>query len=204
MVLHPSHWVSVSIASTRKTDYLVGISLPKVLPYLMTMIRLSPAGSAQIPLIQEIAQKTWPSTFGAILSREQLAYMMKRMYSTASLSQQMQDGHRFLIAYQAGKIQGFTSFEVNYRETDHLKIHKLYLLPAAQGKGTGEKILIDLERRAYKASQKALELNVNKYNRSAIQFYFKMGFEIVREEVIPIGEGYVMDDYCLEKELHTP
>jgi hypothetical protein len=43
-------------------------------------------------------------------------------------------------------------------------------------------------------------LNVNKYN-SAQDFYKKLGFCIDYEEVIDIGNGYVMDDYVMEKEL---
>ncbi len=167
----------------------------------MNKIRLSPAGPLQIPLVQEIARKTWPSTFGAILSREQLAYMMERMYSNASLTQQMAAGHRFLLAYERETACGFTSFEVNYQQTAILKIHKLYILPEAQGKGVGKRILEKLERIAQEESQNALELNVNKYNQLAIDFYFKRGFVTVKEEVIPIGEGFVMDDFCLKKAL---
>jgi ribosomal protein S18 acetylase RimI-like enzyme len=42
-----------------------------------------------------------------------------------------------------------------------------------------------------------LELNVNKYN-PALGFYKKLGFSVISEEVIEIGEGYVMDDYIME------
>ena len=44
----------------------------------------------------------------------------------------------------------------------------------------------------------ALFLNVNKYN-NALHFYLKQGFFKIREEVIDIGNGYVMDDYVMEK-----
>ncbi len=40
--------------------------------------------------------------------------------------------------------------------------------------------------------QKAIFLNVNKYNK-AIHFYTKLGFTKVKDEVIDIGEGYVME-----------
>lgn len=172
-------------------------------PIHMNKIRLSPAGPLHIPLVQEIAHKTWPSTFGTILSSEQLAYMLERMYSSASLTQQMAGGHRFLLAFEGKSACGFTSFEVNYQQTASLKIHKLYILPEAQGKGVGKRILETLERIAREESQNALELNVNKYNQLAIDFYFNRGFVTVREEVIPIGEGFVMDDFCLKKALCT-
>ena len=48
-----------------------------------------------------------------------------------------------------------------------------------------------------------LELNVNKYN-SAIAFYKKKNFRIIKEELIDIGEGYVMDDYVMRKALSLP
>jgi ribosomal protein S18 acetylase RimI-like enzyme len=47
-----------------------------------------------------------------------------------------------------------------------------------------------------------IELNVNKYN-SAVSFYEKMGFERIREMVLDIGQGYVMDDYVMQLRL-TP
>jgi ribosomal protein S18 acetylase RimI-like enzyme len=43
----------------------------------------------------------------------------------------------------------------------------------------------------------SLELNVNKYNPT-LGFYKKIGFSIISEEVIDIGNGYVMDDYIME------
>ena len=38
----------------------------------------------------------------------------------------------------------------------------------------------------------------NKNNTKTLDIYKHLGFEIVREEVTDIGEGYVMDDYVLE------
>jgi ribosomal protein S18 acetylase RimI-like enzyme len=43
-------------------------------------------------------------------------------------------------------------------------------------------------------------LNVNK-NNSAVQFYQKMGFKIIEEMILDIGEGYVMDDYVMQLDL---
>ena len=45
-----------------------------------------------------------------------------------------------------------------------------------------------------------LSLNVNCHNK-AIQFYEKMGFRHVGSEKIDIGQGYVMDDFVMEKSL---
>jgi ribosomal protein S18 acetylase RimI-like enzyme len=45
--------------------------------------------------------------------------------------------------------------------------------------------------------QKGVFLNVNKYNKAQF-FYNKLGFTISKEEVIDIGNNYIMDDYVME------
>jgi ribosomal protein S18 acetylase RimI-like enzyme len=42
-----------------------------------------------------------------------------------------------------------------------------------------------------------LELNVNRQN-TAIGFYKKLGFKIIAEEDIPIGNGFFMNDYVMQ------
>ena len=54
-----------------------------------------------------------------------------------------------------------------------------------------------VKEKAIENNQKAIFLNVNKYN-NAIHFYTKLGFTKVKDEVIDIGNGYVMDDYVME------
>jgi ribosomal protein S18 acetylase RimI-like enzyme len=46
----------------------------------------------------------------------------------------------------------------------------------------------------------SIELNVNRYN-NALAFYQKLGYEILREEDIDIGEGFYMNDYVLFKKV---
>ena len=53
------------------------------------------------------------------------------------------------------------------------------------------------KEKAIENNQKAIFLNVNKYN-NAINFYTKLGFVKVKDKVIDIGNGYVMDDYVME------
>lgn len=45
----------------------------------------------------------------------------------------------------------------------------------------------------------ALYLTVNRENAGSIAAYLAMGFRKVREQVTDIGEGYVMDDFIMEK-----
>ena len=166
------------------------------------MIRITGAGMAHIPTIQDIAYRTWPDAFRGILSQEQIQYMLDRMYSDTSLREQMTDlGHRFLLAEEeTGKYAGFISFEHQYRQLPQTKIHKIYLLPTAQGKGIGKLLIEAVEQHARQQGDQTLLLNVNKYNPAEF-FYQRLGFSVIGYEDIDIGQGYLMEDKIMQKEL---
>jgi diamine N-acetyltransferase len=154
-----------------------------------------------LPKVQSIAHRTWPSTFANILSPEQIEYMLNWMYSLEMLESQFDKGHAFLLIEENGIELGFAGFELNYSEGPNSKLHKIYLLPEAQGKGAGKALILEVADRARRSNQKSLLLNVNKYNQKAIDFYLKMGFQEIYKEVIDIGNGYVMDDVVMELNL---
>lgn len=164
----------------------------------MTIRQLS---KEELIKVQSIAHRTWPSTFANILSPEQIDYMLNWMYSLETLESLLDKGHTFLLAGDDGKELGFAGFELNYSEGPKAKLHKIYLLPEAQGKGAGKALILEVAERARKAGQKSLLLNVNKYNQKAIEFYNRIGFQEIYKEVIDIGNGYVMDDVVMELNL---
>ena len=170
------------------------------------MIHIRNASEADFPVIQEIAQKTWPNTFSAILSPGQISYMLDIMYSTESLKNQTnRNGHKFLLAYlqeSSGSdvCIGYASYELNYSGEKRTKIHKIYILPKHQGEGAGVSLINKIEEIAISMGDNQLFLNVNKSN-PAIKFYEKLGFGIIEEEMIPIGNGFFMDDYVMQKSI---
>lgn len=165
------------------------------------MLKIRQLAKEELNKVQSIAHRTWPSTFANILSPEQIEYMLNWMYSLDMLESQLDKGHTFLLAEDDGKELGFAGFELNYAEGPKAKLHKIYLLPEAQGKGAGKALILEVANRARKSGQKSLLLNVNKYNQKAIDFYLKMGFQEIYKEVIDIGNGYVMDDVVMELNL---
>ncbi len=154
-----------------------------------------------IPYIQAVADEVWPKTFAEILSPGQIRYMMEMMYSTDSLTAQLtQLGHHYLLVKDGNEYLGYLSYEFNYKGKNWTKIHKIYVLTTTQGKGVG-RILIDKVAEIAKENGNAeLSLNVNRFNK-AIGFYQKMGFEIIGSEDIDIGNGFLMEDYILNKKL---
>ena len=165
------------------------------------MLSLSQGTAKDFKNIREIAYKTWPSTYGAILSKEQIDYMLNLFYSEETLLENLNEKrHCFLLVNEAELCLGFASYEHNYLAKNRTHLHKIYLLPEAQGKGAGKLVMDAIENLARKNQSVAVSLNVNRYN-NALHFYKKVGFEVVSEENTELDHGYKMEDYKMEKKL---
>jgi diamine N-acetyltransferase len=165
------------------------------------MIEIVPATIHDAPQIRQIALETWPATFGDILTAQQIGYMLEMMYSLAALREQMTEkNHHFLLAHRADEYLGYLSYETNYHGQPKTKVHKVYILPRAQGLGVGQCLFARVYELALAHRNPTITLNVNRNNR-AIGFYEKQGFVKVAEENIDIGQGYWMEDAVMEKKL---
>ncbi len=163
------------------------------------MISIQEGTEKDFPVIQQIAYQTWPITFGNILSRDQIDYMLEMMYSSAALNEQLnQKRHQFLLAREAEHDAGFASYQIDYQGEPVTKIHKLYVVPTTQGKGVGRFLLNKIDEIARRCGNHALSLNVNR-NNPAVEFYQHIGFRIVGEENISIGNGFLMEDYIMKR-----
>ena len=153
-------------------------------------------------IIKDIAHSTWPAAYGHIITADQMGYMLEMMYSLPSLKNQKDLlGHQFLIAEnEQGQPIGFASYAAHGNEPNHFKLHKLYVLPDIQKKGTGKLLIERIVAQIKSTSPVVLELNVNRHN-NAFHFYRKLGFDILREEDIDIGNGFFMNYYVLFKEV---
>ncbi len=161
-------------------------------------VQLRHASLADIPTIRAIAYQAWPEAYAEILSQEQLAYMLGRMYSESALREQMEHGHLFLLVFVGDTAVGFAGYELNYLGRGITRLHKLYLHPDHKRKGYGRTLLDKVFSAASEVGDRAVNLNVNKHNPS-LGFYQHLGFARIGEEVIDIGGGFVMDDFILER-----
>lgn len=158
--------------------------------------KITKGTSADFAAIQRIVEAAWPVTYGPILTKKQIDYMLNLIYSNAALHTQLEKGHHFYLLHENdSQVIGFIDLETT---TDSIsKLHKIYLLPDRQGKGHGKRLLDYAVQAARETGSARLQLNVNRYNK-ALAFYQKMGMQIIREVDIPIGQGYFMNDYIME------
>jgi len=167
----------------------------------MSLVEIRPATLEDRTLIRSISERTWPSTYGHIISQEQIDFMLDWMYSDESLAGQFEKGHQFFIAQLNGSDIGFCSVSAEpLDETGNIqnayKLNKLYVLPAAHGTGSGTALLNKAIEIAKTACSTSLFLQVNKHN-NAYEFYLKKGFIKESEFKFDIGNGFYMDDYVM-------
>jgi diamine N-acetyltransferase len=174
--------------------------LARFLFILNTMLSIRKANEADIELIRELCFKVWPQTYSHIISAGQIEYMLHLMYSPNALQKQMTEGAIFIILYDEEMPVGFASYQ--QLASQLFKLHKLYVLPQMQGKGAGAFIIQFIENEIASTVEVVLQLQVNKYNR-AKNFYEKLGFAVAEEIVFDIGNGYVMDDYIMQKNIRN-
>ena len=126
--------------------------------------------------------------------------MMKMMYAAKSLEKQIDKGSEFYLIIYENQTVGYTSLIPNYKNKNQLYIDKIYISPETQGRGIGKKVIDEIENKAKVLGLTSIGLNVNRANQ-AINFYQKVGFEIIETVDNHIGNGYFMNDFVMKKDL---
>ena len=155
----------------------------------------------ELPEIERLAREIWPVCYKEIITSAQLNYMLDNFYSQDALRKQMLEAkHVFILVVENEKNIGYISYTTILETNGALHLNKIYLVPQLQGKGFGKQMLHYAEDSVKELGAFALELNVNKYN-PALHFYNYNGYTLKEETVIDIGNGFVMDDFILIKNL---
>ncbi len=159
------------------------------------MTEIVTATEKDIPVIHELANAIWWPTYRPILSEEQISFMLENMYSENALAGQMNDGIQFVLCKDENKDVAFAGYSIELQDNPMLRIHKIYVLPSQQGKGTGKQLIQHLTQIARMLELPKVELNVNRAN-PALGFYQKMGFETVERVDIPYHQ-FVLNDFVM-------
>ena len=153
---------------------------------------------SDISVIQQIAEKSWWANYPGIISDEQIAYMLEKMYSEKALQEHFQNTnyHYYIISDEEKIPQGILGFEFDF-EKNTTKLHRIYLLKESKGKGYGKLGIDFLKSEVKNFGNSRIILNVNKENKAKL-FYDSQGFSVYQEIVLDIGDGFVMDDFLME------
>lgn len=152
--------------------------------------------SEDIKIITELGSIIWHEHYTPIIGLEQVRYMLDKFQSIAAIENQIKGNYEYYILMFDETPVGYLSI---VEKDNSLFLSKIYVLKSERGKGIGSVTMDFVQKRAKELMLDSIVLTVNKYNVSSIKAYKKMGFENIGALVQDIGNGFVMDDYKMEK-----
>lgn len=153
----------------------------------------------EIEQVAALADIIWNECYGELLTEGQIRYMVDTIQSATPIRNQIQnDGYQYYIFNIGDEAAGYLSLQPR---DGKLFLSKIYLKKEYRGKGYSQKMFDFVHNAAAEKSCSAVWLTVNRGNNRAIGAYRKMGYATIREQVADIGNGYVMDDYVMEKSM---
>lgn len=161
------------------------------------MLNLKLATQDDLKTVSLLAREIWNEHYIPIIGKEQVDYMLAKMYNLESLNAQMlTQHHRFYLIENERESIGFVS--ISSENNEDFFLHKFYIKQSLSNKGIGSEVL---EKIIKLASPKTLTLTVNRQNFKSINFYFKNGFKIDHVADFDIGNGFVMNDFVMKKHI---
>ncbi|MDO4183336.1 MAG: GNAT family N-acetyltransferase [Coriobacteriia bacterium] len=169
------------------------------------------AGADQ-ELLAKLAAEIWFEYWPNLIGLDQTRYMVEKFQSLEAIRRDMtehayeywficaNDGETGEWATSDGKhIVGFTGGHVE-PETNRFFISKIYLLSCERGKHYASHAIQFYTQLCQQRGLRAMYLTVNKYNELGIRAYKGKGFEVIDAVETDIGNGFIMDDYIMEKQ----
>jgi ribosomal protein S18 acetylase RimI-like enzyme len=164
-------------------------------------ITIASASADDIGVVQTLAHEIWHRHYPGIITRAQIDYMLARGYAREALMQYLTTPNAGLaLALRGSATVGFVGW-YPLEPTRTMKLDKLYVLPEHHGAGIGRALIEHVVAQARGAGCSDVTLNVNRANTSSIRAYERCGFAIRERGDFPIGNGFMMEDYVMVREL---
>lgn len=152
----------------------------------------------QLKAIETLAKTIWTEHYTPIIGEDQVTYMLHKFQSVETMNTQIAEGYGYYSIEYKNQLKGYFSIQ---KRAHKLFLSKLYVLKSERGLGLGKTAMQFIIDQAKLLNCTCIALTVNRFNTNSINAYLKMGFENKGEVIQDIGQGYIMDDYILEKNL---
>jgi len=150
---------------------------------------------ADLPTLQNLLLETWLDAYTSFIPREDVVGYLHTQYSLAKLEVLFADPDvTGLVAELDGAVAGYAKLYHN-RPQQRFYVHQLYILPARQGHGLGQRLMAAAEERARKLGADRIWLGVMIKNTQAVDWYKKMGYTIT--ETAPFTMGSTTVDHYI-------
>lgn len=153
---------------------------------------------SEIEVVVNLANEIWNEHFTPIIGKAQVDYMLEKFQSRKAISEQIENGFLYYLVRINKNSIGYIGI---YPKQDELFLSKIYIRSSKRGKGYGRKAIQFLEKLAQEKGLRKITLTVNKNNTDTIKAYEEFGFKNLGSVVQDIGNGFIMDDYGMEKTI---
>jgi len=165
-------------------------------------LSLLPVQTAEdVTTVVELAGEIWTEHFPPIIGAAQTAYMIEMFQSAKAVRRQIaEDGYLYYLLQSGSDRIGYTAVHPE-PENHAMFLSKIYIRKSFRGQGCSRAVVNFIANLCRESGLGMIYLTVNKRNFSSIAVYKKLGFVCAQELVTGIGNGFVMDDYVMEKYL---
>ena len=161
---------------------------------------IRPLRDTDIPALVALAAVIWRAHYPGIISVAQIEYMLAQRYNETLIRAELTRADLWWDVLMVGNVMtGYASYFLESPQA--MKLDKLYLHPRLHRRGYGAMLVDHVLSFMAGAGCKHLMLAVNRHNHTAIAAYQKYGFRISETSLREIGEGFMMDDYIMVKEV---
>jgi diamine N-acetyltransferase len=152
----------------------------------------------QMSIVETLAREIWTEHYTPIIGKLQVDYMLDRFQSRRAIEEQIKAGMLYFLIQADDACIGYIAVQL---KDDELFLSKIYVRSSLRRKGYGRNAVQFVELLAKERNLCKVVLTVNKNNVSSIRAYEKMGFQNAGSLIQDIGNGFVMDDYRMEKTI---
>ncbi len=154
--------------------------------------------SEEIAAVVRLARAVWREHYAAIVGLAQVDYMLDKFQSAAAIRDQLEHGFEYYRIVADGVDAGYVAVVLD-ADPAVLFLSKIYVAKSFRGRGLGAQALAMVESRCRGLGGRIIRLTVNRHNRNSIAWYESKGFVNAGPLVQDIGNGFVMDDFVMEK-----
>ena len=165
------------------------------------IVQISPVETSDVEAIAALARVVWQDAYPGIITQAQIDFMLEQRYNAPHLLEELALPEIWWDkATVDGELAAFAS-TLPTETPGEMKLDKIYVDPARQRFGLGGRLIAHVTKRMLAHGCATLILAVNKRNERAIAAYKKHGFTVREAVRVDIGNGFVMDDFIMEKSL---
>ncbi len=161
------------------------------------------AGAADTERLADLASEIWFEYWPDLIGLDQTRYMVDEFQSLEAIRRDMAENayeYWFICDPDDGHVVGYTGGHVE-PETNRFFISKIYLKAPERGKHHASRVIAFYEDLCRERGLDAMYLTVNKHNELGTRAYTAKGFTVIDAVETDIGQGFVMDDYIMEKRV---